>query len=58
MIAANCEHCWYFDYDEELDGYYCTQNFDEDEVYRIQSGRSKNCPYFREGNEYTIAKKQ
>ena len=58
MIAANCENCWYYDYDEELDDYVCIQDFDEDEVYRIQSGRSKMCPYFRPGDEYSISKKQ
>ncbi len=58
MIAANCENCWYYDYDEDLDDYYCIQDLDEDEVYRIQSSRSKMCPYFREGDEYAVAKKQ
>ncbi len=58
MIAANCENCWYYDYNEELDDYICIQDFDEDEVYRIQSRRSKMCPYFRGGDEYSVAKKQ
>ena len=26
-----CESCWYYDYDEEYDEYYCMQDLDEDE---------------------------
>ena len=40
MIAANCENCWYYDYDEDLDDYYCIQDLDEDEdeTQTIQMG--------------------
>ena len=31
-IAARCEDCVYFDYDEEFDDYVCEQSLDEDEL--------------------------
>ena len=30
-----CETCWYYDYDEEYQEYYCMMDLDEDEYYRI-----------------------
>ena len=27
-----CDTCWYFDYDEEFDEYFCMMDLDEDEV--------------------------
>lgn len=53
----NCEDCWYFEYDEELDDSYCMMAFDEDEYGRI-FGCGKPCPYFREGGDYYLSKKQ
>ncbi|MFR3323912.1 MAG: DUF6472 family protein [Oscillospiraceae bacterium] len=35
MDSTECETCWYYDYDEEYDEYYCMMDLDEDEVYRI-----------------------
>ena len=32
MISSNCDTCWYYDYDEEFDEYYCMMDLDEDEV--------------------------
>ena len=53
-----CEDCWYYDYDEEYDAYYCMQYFDEDEIAHMHMSKSATCPYFRDGNEYTVARKQ
>ncbi len=55
---TECENCWYYDYDEEYDEYYCMMELDEDEVYRIATQRSGSCPYFRQGDDYTLARKQ
>ena len=35
MNSTECETCWYYDYDEEFDEYYCMMDLDEDEVYRL-----------------------
>ena len=53
-----CDTCWYFDYDEEYDEYYCMMDLDEDEVYRILTARNSRCPYYRQGDEYYLARRQ
>ena len=59
MGTNECETCWYFDYDEEYDEYFCMMDLDEDEVYRIfVSGDHKRCPFYRQGDDYTLARKQ
>ena len=42
--STECETCWYYDYDEEYDEYYCMMDLDEDEVYRIANSPSRHCP--------------
>ena len=32
---SRCEDCQFFDYDEETDSNYCTQDLDEDEMERF-----------------------
>lgn len=58
MTMNECETCWYYDYDEEYDEYYCMQDLDEDEYYRIMSSQSQHCPYYRQGDDYYLARKQ
>ena len=58
MDASICDSCWHFDYDEEYDEYYCMMDLDEDEVYRILNSRSGHCPYFRQGDDYYLARRQ
>ena len=53
-----CDTCWYFDYDEEYDEYYCMMDLDEDEVYRIFASKQSRCPYYRQGDDYTLARRQ
>lgn len=58
MGGNECETCWYFDYDEEFDEYICKMDLDEDEVYRIMTSKRGVCPYYRQGDDYTLARKQ
>ena len=53
-----CETCWYYDYDEEYDEYYCMQDLDEDEYVRIMTSKNQHCPYYRQGDDYYLARKQ
>jgi len=53
-----CQSCWYYDYDEEYDEYFCMMDLDEDEVYRIFAARQTRCPYYRQGDDYTLARRQ
>ena len=55
-MKCNCEYCMNYEYDEDYEEYLCTVDMDEDEAYHI--GEDRPCPYFRQGDEYTIARKQ
>ena len=58
-MANNCEECVHFDYDDEIEAYFCSMDLDEDEFYRIfASGNSARCPYYRQGDDYTLARRQ
>lgn len=58
MGGSECDTCWYFDYDEEYDEYYCMKDLDEDEVYRFLRSENARCPYYRQGDDYTLARRQ
>ena len=58
MNCTECESCWHFDYDEEYDEYYCMMDLDEDEVYRFFASKQCRCPYYRKGDDYTLARRQ
>ncbi len=58
MYSTECDTCWYYDYDEEEDMEYCSMDLDEDEVYRILSSPHLHCPFYRQGNDYTLARRQ
>ena len=45
-------------YDEEFDEYYCMMDLDEDEYYRIVATNQVRCPYYRQGDDYTLARRQ
>ena len=51
MDSTQSDSCWYYDYDEEYEEYYCMMDLDEDEVYRILTSRSKQCPSYRQGDD-------
>ncbi len=56
--ASRCEDCVYYDFDDDMDGYVCTVNLDEDEAVDFLSGRENNCPYYRFYDEYKSVQKQ
>ena len=58
MGCSECDTCWYFDYDEEFDEYVCIMDLDEDEMYRFMTSGKSHCPYYRQGDDYTLARKQ
>ena len=57
-MAGNWEECMYYDYDEELEAWYCTVDLDEDEMERFLRGANRTCPYYRRGDDYTTARRQ
>ncbi len=57
--ATNCENCMYYEYDYDDEEYYCSQScLDEDDIAKMAMDSHYHCPYYREGNEYTIVRKQ
>jgi hypothetical protein len=57
-MGCECDTCWYYDYDEEFDEYVCIMDLDEDEMYRFLTSGKTHCPYYRQGDDYTLARKQ
>ena len=57
-VASNCESCEFYDYDEYLDAYVCTQTLDQDEMGRFLGGNTASCPYCRFYDEYKSVHKQ
>ncbi len=55
---TNCEDCSYYMYDDYYECYVCSVNLDEDEMMHFLSGKSFNCPYYKNGDEYLIVRKQ
>ena len=53
-----CSTCAFFSYDEEYEEYFCDCRMDEDDFYRISQGNYKTCPYYRNGDEYLVVRKQ
>ncbi len=53
-----CETCANYSYDEEFEEYVCDVNMDEDDWGRIVSSKYKECPYYRDGDEYKIVRHQ
>ena len=57
-MERECDTCWYYDYDEEIDEYYCMMDLDEDEVYSFFSKDKNRCTNYRQGDDYTLARRQ
>ncbi len=58
MAGASCDTCAFNVYDDEDECYYCEVNMDEDDAVRISQGQYKECPYYRNGDEYAIVRQQ
>lgn len=56
--APLCENCEYYDYDEDYDGYVCTQSFDQDEMESLVRAKYTACPFFKFYDEYKSVQKQ
>ena len=52
----DCETCLYYEYDEEYEEYCCTADIDQDDYGRIL--QHQECPFWRDGDEYRVVRKQ
>ncbi len=58
MGSSNCDTCAYNVYDEDDECYYCEANMDEDDMVRVMERQYKECPFYRNGDEYAVVRKQ
>lgn len=54
----NCESCLYYEQDEFSGDMICTAYMDEDEVLFLSETKNAVCPYYRNGDEYDLVRKQ
>lgn len=54
----SCETCNNYVFDEEEECYFCIQDMDEDDYYRVYTGGFKECPYYVSGDEYKVVRHQ
>lgn len=57
-MQTACESCANYFYDEEYECYVCDVNLDEDEMVRFMTQTNFSCPYYRNGDEYLVVRKQ
>ena len=55
---TSCETCTYYIYDEEYECYLCDKNMDEDDYIRLMTNQHYQCPYYRNGDDYLVVRKQ
>lgn len=55
---AECDTCANFVYDDEEEEYFCDVEMDEDELVRLYTNKYESCPYYRNGDEYRVVRKQ
>ena len=58
ILDIQCTTCAYYTYDEDYEEYLCDCQIDEDDYYRIMQGDYKSCPYYCNGDEYAVVRKQ
>ena len=57
-MEYNCDYCNNLVYDEEIEGYVCDVDMDEDDYARLLSSSYKQCPYYQSNDEYKIVRHQ
>lgn len=57
-VIRYCDLCAYYVYDEDYESYVCDISMDEDEYIRLMTDSHYSCPYYRNGDEYAVVKKQ
>ena len=58
MAGTNCDMCVNYIYDEDYECYICSMDLDEDEMYKFLTDTWKNCPYYRNNDEYEVVRHQ
>ena len=56
--VGSCEQCNNYVYDEDYECYTCEMDLDEDEYEKFITNRNTSCPYYQNGDEYLVVRKQ
>ena len=56
--SDGCDTCANYVYDEEYEYYVCEADLDEDEMAAFLLSHEFQCPYYQNGDEYRIVRKQ
>ena len=57
-IIMGCEDCLFYEFDEDFQEYICTADMDEDDYARMMQETHKQCPFWRNGDEYAVVRHQ
>ena len=57
-MTPGCDTCAYLEYDEDDESWFCSVDMDEDDYSRLLSGGRRDCPYYRNGDEYAVVRHQ
>ena len=55
---SKCDYCVFYNYDDVTGEYVCDANIDEDDIERMMYKGTKDCPFFRDGDEYKTVRHQ
>ena len=58
MTKASCDTCAFLVYDDDYEDYVCDVNMDEDDYSRLLENHHKECPFYRDGDEYKVVRHQ
>lgn len=53
-----CDTCNNLVYDEDIEGYVCDMDMDEDDLAQVYFHHYRQCPYYQNGDEYQVVKHQ
>lgn len=53
-----CDSCNNYEYDEDYEEYVCMMDMDEDDYAHFVSSGNTRCPYYQNGDEYLVVRKQ
>ena len=53
-----CDTCANYVYDEDWECYTCMVNMDEDDYARFVTSSYRQCPFYKNGDEYAVVRHQ
>ena len=53
-----CDECLFYVFDDDYQEFVCDANVDEDDYDRMLERGGKECPYWRDGDEYKVVRHQ